>query len=171
MFNLRDDETGREILRDKPRINQESIKFNELKKLPPNSLGYKYYEFMSSHEFTPDERPLVKYIPDFEIAYIYQRYKEIHDFLHTILFTNVALRSEVLIKWFEMVQLGLPSAILSSFGGLTLLGREDTSNFLSDLTRTIGNAHRCPFVMNIYWEKLLNEDIDKLRSKWRIRAV
>ena len=32
---------------------------------------------MMEHQFTPDERPLVKYIADYDLAYILQRYKEV----------------------------------------------------------------------------------------------
>ena len=32
---------------------------------------------MHGHGFNPEERPLVKYIPDYELAYILQRYKEV----------------------------------------------------------------------------------------------
>ena len=32
---------------------------------------------MSKYGFSPEERPLVKYVPDYELAYIMQRYREV----------------------------------------------------------------------------------------------
>jgi hypothetical protein len=34
---------------------------------------------MESHGFKAEERPLVKYVPDYELAYILQRYKEVDE--------------------------------------------------------------------------------------------
>jgi len=51
-----------------------------------------------------DARPIVKHIPDFDSAYVYQRYKEIHDFIHVIFFNyDVSVKEELALKWFEMV--------------------------------------------------------------------
>lgn len=63
---------------------------------------------MESHDFSADERPLAKYIPDLELAYVYQRYKEVHDYLHTLLGYGIEVEDELAIKWFEMAQTGLP---------------------------------------------------------------
>ncbi len=32
---------------------------------------------MLNHGFSSDERPVTKYLADFELAYVYQRYKEV----------------------------------------------------------------------------------------------
>ena len=34
---------------------------------------------------TPDSRDSVKFVDDVELAYVIQRYREIHDLIHTIL--------------------------------------------------------------------------------------
>jgi ubiquinone biosynthesis protein COQ4 len=39
---------------------------------------------MSSFGFKPSGRPTVKYVPDLEYAYVLQRYKETHDFIHVL---------------------------------------------------------------------------------------
>ena len=44
---------------------------------------------MTRNGFTPSGRPLAKYVPDLELAYVAQRYKEIHDFLHVLLLDGV----------------------------------------------------------------------------------
>ena len=35
--------------------------------------------------YSPNERAEVKYVDDSELAYVMQRYRELHDFLHTLL--------------------------------------------------------------------------------------
>jgi ubiquinone biosynthesis protein COQ4 len=37
---------------------------------------------MRKETFSADERPVVKYIPDLELAYIIQRYREVSEKIH-----------------------------------------------------------------------------------------
>ena len=83
----------------------------------PNTFGFQYATWMQKHEFSSDERPLVKYVQDIELAYILQRYREIHDTLHVLLGYDVSVAEELAVKWYEMAKLGLPSASLASFFG------------------------------------------------------
>lgn len=34
---------------------------------------------------TPDSRDMVRFVDDLELAYVIQRYREIHDLVHTLL--------------------------------------------------------------------------------------
>ena len=72
---------------------------------------------MSSHGFTSDEMPLVKYVPDLEHAYILQRYKEVHDMAHVLLGYGTSVTEEIAVKWFEMIQTELPMSALAAFIG------------------------------------------------------
>jgi len=73
---------------------------------------------MHSHEFSSDKRHISKHLPDFTTAYIFSRYREvrfisnniiqIHDFLHILLGKTTSVPDELLVKWFEMIQLGIP---------------------------------------------------------------
>ena len=102
-----EDPEGRMILETQPRIL--NLNINELMNLKPTTFGHKYAEFMNKFSFKPEERPLVKNIDDYELAYVKQRYKEIHDFIHTILgYDDVSILSELKVKHFEMVHFGLP---------------------------------------------------------------
>lgn len=47
-----------------------NIKLEELKKLSSNTLGYKYASFMLKNNFKPEDRPISKYMSDYETAYI-----------------------------------------------------------------------------------------------------
>lgn len=46
---------------------------------------------MKQQNFKPSERPLVEFIPDLQYAYVLQRYKEIHDFLHILLAKKISV--------------------------------------------------------------------------------
>jgi len=169
---MRKDPVGRRILEEQPRINTDAVHMNYLSELPVNTFGNRYAEFMSEHEFTPDERPLVKYIPDYELAYIMQRYKEIHDLLHVILCYDVDVDNELAVKWFEMIQLGLPSAVLSAFVGPLMLDSNTRKNLIiQQLPKVAENAYNCPFIMNVYFEKEWETDIDEFRSKLHISPM
>ncbi|EME28175.1 ubiquinone biosynthesis COQ4 family protein [Galdieria sulphuraria] len=65
---------GKEILKQRPRIDEttNSICRDKLKLLEPHTFGYRYEEFLSHHQFSPLERPLVRFIEDEELAYIMQ---------------------------------------------------------------------------------------------------
>ena len=59
---------------------------------------------MSQYDFSAEERPLVKYVPDYELAYVMQRYRETHDFIHPLIgCPSVTVIDELYVKWFEMV--------------------------------------------------------------------
>lgn len=45
----------------------------------------KYISFFFLQKVTPDTRADVKFIDDEELAYVMQRYREVHDLVHTIL--------------------------------------------------------------------------------------
>ena len=90
-------------MREKPRVTPETWNLEKLLALPEGTFGHEYAFFMSSHGYTSAERPLVKYVPDLEHAYILQRYKEVHDSTHVLLGYGTTVTDEIAVKWFEMV--------------------------------------------------------------------
>lgn len=102
---------------DKPRVTPETWDLDRLLALPPGTFGHEYAFWMSSHGYTSAERPLVKYVPNLEHAYILQRYKEVHDSAHVLLGYGTSVTEEIAVKWFEMIQTELPMSALASFVG------------------------------------------------------
>lgn len=47
-----------------------NINLKELKDLSSNTLGYKYADFMLRNNFSPEDRPISKYMSDYETAYV-----------------------------------------------------------------------------------------------------
>lgn len=69
------DPTGRRILQDRPLVTKESVDIEKLKKMPKNTFGYGYAEFLNKHGFDPDGRAKVQYISNPDLAYVMTRYR------------------------------------------------------------------------------------------------
>jgi ubiquinone biosynthesis protein COQ4 len=166
---MESDSIGKLILEEKPRVDETTINFSELQQYDKNSLGYHYYTYMSSNKFTPNERPMAKYIPDMELAYICQRYKETHDFYHVLLGYSPSILHEIAVKWFEALHLRLPSSSIAAiFGPLRLSLSDMILLYNRLLPHVIKNAEQCDFLLNIYFEKRLHEDISLVRKEINI---
>ena len=132
---------------------------------------------MSGYDFSSSERPVTKYVPDLELAYIMQRYKEVHDFVHTLLGYGITVTDELAVKWYELAQTGLPSTALASFfGPLNLLliqhkPGELKKLFADYLPHIMENAHRSKFFMNVYFEHHFERDISDVRKDLGIRPL
>ena len=124
---------------------------------------------MSRNNFSPNERPIAKYIPDLELSYICQRYKETHDFYHVLLNFERSLLDEIAVKWFEAEHLKLPSSSLGGlFGFLTLSVGDNFRLYNKLLPGIVINARNCRFLLGVYFEKRLDENIDNLRKELNI---
>ena len=105
-----------------------------------------------------------------EHAYILQRYKEVHDFVHVLLGYSTTVAEEVAIKWFEMTQTELPmNALVAFLGPIQLLVK---SRDIAEFNKLMGvfvphillNARTSGFYMNVYFEKHFETPLDELRS-------
>nr|AAZ94908.1 putative ubiquinone bioshynthesis protein COQ4 [Moneuplotes crassus] len=160
------DKTGRQILEERPRIKEDSVFFDRLGQMDENSVGYHYWKFMAKYDFTPDERPVATYVPDMELAYIMQRYKECHDFLHTLLGMGISIEDELAVKAFEMVQTGIPMCAFSLITGPFLLKPLEMKKLYIDYLPWVTKmALTSRFFMNIYFEKHFEQDVDEFRRE------
>lgn len=161
--------TGRSILKDQPRLTGQ-LDLESLKK-KQGTLGAHYAQFMLSNTFRPEDRPLVKYVPDYELAYIMQRYREVHDFVHVIIgCPTPSILHELYVKWFELIQLELPSAGLAvSFG--SLLAREKVFEYWRTVGKVVDIANKAEFFLNIPLEQHLGDDLQEFRKRYHIGTV
>lgn len=162
---MENDDTGREILRLKPRITEESIDRMRLLKLPDGTFGREYARFLDNLNTSPDNRPPVKYVDDEDLLYVMRRYRETHDFTHIILEMKTNMLGEVTVKYFEAIQLGLPMAIFGSiFGGARLL----TNNRRDLVTRNIpwvfDQAMNARLFIAFDWENHFDIPIKELQN-------
>eukprot|EP00842_Homolaphlyctis_polyrhiza_P006454 jgi/Hompol1/680/HPOL_002516-RA len=159
------DAGGRRILRERPVISAGSLDLDRLRMLPPDSFGNTYIRFMDSHNLSPDSREEVKFIQDSELAYVMLRYRQVHDFWHTLLDMPITVEAEIAVKWFEFVQTRLPVAFLSAFVGPLRLSPEERDRLFSDYVPwAVQSAQNCKFLMNVMYEDLLERKIADVRS-------
>ena len=115
------DKTGRRILRERPMVHSSVINIHQLSALPTESFGYAYTRFLKTHQVTPDSRTDVKFIQDMELAYVMTRYRQVHDFWHTLAELPIDVEAEVGLKLFEAFQTGLPmTKLAATIGSLSL---------------------------------------------------
>jgi ubiquinone biosynthesis protein COQ4 len=166
------DPTGRRILQLRPRVNASSVNLTDLATLPPNAFGRVYADYMTNRGFNPDDRPQTRHIDDPELAYVMQRYREAHDFLHAVTGLGSSVEEELAQKWLEFAQTGLPMAALGGvFGPLRL--RPDAALRLGTvfLPWALRVGWGGKFFLNVFWEECLGRDVDDLRRELRMTAA
>lgn len=78
-------------------------------------------------EVSPDSRAPVHFVDDPDLAYVMLRYRQVHDLLHSLLGMPTSMLGEVVVKWFEAIQTGLPMCTSAAlFGPIRLRPRYRT---------------------------------------------
>ena len=67
-----------------------------------------------------------------------------------------------------MAQLGLPSTTLSAFVGALKLKCEERQRLLSELPVILSKAKKGEFLMNVYFEEHLNDDLLEMKRSLRL---
>lgn len=167
-----DSEEGRRILDEKPRLRSDRLDYERLKTLPTNTFGYHYSRFYTDNKVSPDTRKQVQFVDDVELAYVMQRYRELHDMIHTILKQPTTIKGEVIVKAFEGVQTRLPLCILGGLVGPVRLSNQERLEYLSrDLPWAVRCAREAKFLMSIYFEHRFEQDADELRRELNIKLL
>jgi len=157
---------GRALLHERPRIRNETVASWRLDSLPEGSLGRAYADFTGAHGYEADSRDEVRYVDDEELAYVLQRYREAHDFLHPVCGLPPSVLGEIGLKWFEMVQTGLPMTALSALvGPLRLSGAELDVLGRHLVPWAVSAGRRAPFVMGAHFERMLDWPLDRVRDE------
>lgn len=166
---MRNDEEASRILLDRPRINSLEVDLDRLRALPINTLGYQYVKFLDDNQITCDSRKPVKYVDDAELAYVLQRYREIHDFTHLLFDQKTTILGEVVIKWIEAIQTEIPMCIGAAlFGPIRLYPKQRELFKRHYLDWAIQNARQSKSTLLIYYEERWEQDLDDLRKEMNI---
>lgn len=169
---MQNDPEGSLILRERPRITSQSIRLGELENYPDKSFGKEYFNFLKANNITPDSRKPVSFVENEDFAYVMQRYREIHDFVHCILGLKTNMLGEVTVKIFEGIQLNLPMCWLAGLFGMLRLGPKHTDLYLNrNLPWIIDNAINSKPLITVYFEKHFNVPIDELRSNLNLKPI
>ncbi|CAI5794437.1 biosynthesis COQ4 homolog, mitochondrial isoform X1 [Podarcis lilfordi] len=163
---MRNDPEGYRILQERPRIRLSTLDIRGLRGLPDETFGREYVRFLDDNRISPDTRMPPKFVDDEELAYVVQRYREVHDLMHTLLGMPTNMLGEVVVKWFEAVQTGLPMCILgAAFGPLRLNARKLrvlTTELIPWAVRS-GSSVNC--ILNFYYEERWEQTMDSLRHE------
>ncbi|BCR91600.1 ubiquinone biosynthesis protein COQ4 [Aspergillus chevalieri] len=174
IYRLRDamlsDPTGRRILRDRPRITSENLPLPYLRSLPENSVGHTYAAWLDREGVSPDTRDNVQYIDDEECAYVMQRYRECHDFYHAVTGLPVFVEGELALKAFEFLNTVIPMTGLSLFASVRLKPAEKERFFSLHLPWAVRAGLKSKELINVYWEEVLEKNVDELRRELNIEA-
>ncbi|XP_022253599.1 ubiquinone biosynthesis protein COQ4 homolog, mitochondrial-like [Limulus polyphemus] len=165
------DSEGQDILRERPRINSKTVNIEKLKKFPQDTLGHAYYRFLTENGVSPDSRLPVQFVDDRNLAYVMQRYREVHDLVHTILGMPTNMQGEVAVKWVEAIQTGLPMCVGAAVFGPIRFKKGQRQQYTSTyLPWAIRCGFKSKFLMNIYFERRWEQPLDELRTEFNIEA-
>lgn len=172
IYRLRDamlsDPTGRRILRDRPRITSETLQMSYLRALPENSVGRAYAKWLDREGVSPDTRDQVQYIDNEECAYVMQRYRECHDFYHAVTGLPIFVEGELALKALEFLNTLLPMTGLSLFAFVRMKPAEKERFLSLHLPWAVRSGLGSKELINVYWEEVLEKDVDELRRELNI---
>ncbi|XP_024399347.1 ubiquinone biosynthesis protein COQ4 homolog, mitochondrial isoform X2 [Physcomitrium patens] len=156
---------GQQILNERPRVIASQVQ--HAWDMPENTFGGAYAKFMGSRNFSPDDRPPVRFVESEELAYVAQRAREVHDFWHVLFNCPTSVVGELALKMVEFQQTLLPMCFLSVAGASWRLKSEQRAALFKHYGPWAMRAGRSARdLMCIYYEKHLHEDLDEVRSKW-----
>ncbi|AQZ17339.1 COQ4 (YDR204W) [Zygosaccharomyces parabailii] len=162
---LRDD-TGRRILREQPNITSETLNMDRLSKMGKDTLGRTYYNWLIKEGVSPDTRAPVTYIDDPMHAFIFKRYRQCHDFYHALNGLPIIIEGEIAIKALEAANMGIPMAALGAIlAPLRLKPVQRERLYDIYLPWAVKSGLSCKPLINVYWEELLEKNVQDLRSE------
>ncbi|XP_055343426.1 ubiquinone biosynthesis protein COQ4 homolog, mitochondrial-like [Paramacrobiotus metropolitanus] len=157
---------GRKILKERPLINSHTVDFAQLKECPRGTFGEAYLNFLETNGVSPDTRKRVHFVDDDELAYVMQRYREIHDLVHTLLGMKTNMLGEITVKWIEALQFGLPMCVLAGIFGPWRLKTKHRQLYLTTyLPWAIDTGWKSQFLLNVYFEQRWHSPLSHLRQE------
>jgi ubiquinone biosynthesis protein COQ4 len=169
--DMLDDPVGRQILKDRPYITSDYLNLEKLSKYPEGSFGKCYYDWLIREHCSPDERVDVKFIDDEELAFVFQRYRQCHDFYHALVGIPVFREGEIALKFFEYLNIGVPFAGLGALFAPWNVKKaaERERLFKVYYPWALRNAYHCKKnLINVYWEKIMEKNVNDIRRELNI---
>eukprot|EP01064_Diplonema_japonicum_P006849 TRINITY_DN14679_c0_g1_i1.p1 TRINITY_DN14679_c0_g1~~TRINITY_DN14679_c0_g1_i1.p1 ORF type:complete len:240 (+),score=60.12 TRINITY_DN14679_c0_g1_i1:46-720(+) len=161
---MKETQAGRRILHERPTFDTDSV-LKKLKECKEGTFGSTYYRYMESNGFKPSERPPVQFIDDSELAYVMRRYRETHDFAHTLTALNSSVAAEMVLKSFEWHQTGMPMCGLASLGGAIHLNTNQLHYLVNKGYPWARQAGQGELITSVMWEEEWDTNLDELRQR------
>ncbi|KEG11998.1 ubiquinone biosynthesis protein-like protein [Trypanosoma grayi] len=159
--------TGRMILQGQPRVTDDTLAFASQQ--PAGTFGHRYALYMDHNHFLPSGRTPVTRIADPVLAYVMQRYRETHDFVHACTGCGRTVEEELAVKLLEWRHTGLPLGLLAVLGGMPWLNVQQMRNMALYKEWAELNApsqrhdqRRIPCILNVPWESYLDKPFEAL---------
>lgn len=163
------DAMGRAILRHRPRVTNDVLELAQSQ--PEGTFGHRYAAFMNHNHFLPSGRTPVRYIADPTLCYVMTRYRECHDFLHTITNCGRTVEEELAVKLLEWHHTGLPLGLLAIVGGAPHLTSAQRRRMKLHWEWASSNAPNCvhgerqtPLYLNVPWEELMGNSVEEVQN-------
>uniref|UniRef100_A0A453DED4 Coenzyme Q biosynthesis protein 4 homolog n=1 Tax=Aegilops tauschii subsp. strangulata TaxID=200361 RepID=A0A453DED4_AEGTS len=158
---------GEEILLERPRVI--STRVSHAWDMPENTFGAAYAQFMGSRNFSPDDRPPVRFMETDDLAFVATRAREVHDFWHVLFGLPTNLIGETALKVIEFEQMFLPMCMLSVVGGSARFSEKQRRLFFQHYFPWATKAGvKATDLMSVYYEKHFHEDLEEVRRNWGI---
>ncbi|KAJ2779253.1 Ubiquinone biosynthesis protein [Coemansia javaensis] len=159
-------EAGRRILRERPEISFTPESWEALRALPEGSFGRCYYDQMARNGISWSTRPPVRFVDNEEDAYMLLRFRQCHDFYHTILDMDISVVEELAIKVFEWRQSGLPVGLIASLAGPLRLPPDERRRFFElYLPWALQCGSQATPIIAVRWEEMWHRPIDEVRRE------
>ncbi|XP_012523413.1 ubiquinone biosynthesis protein COQ4 homolog, mitochondrial [Monomorium pharaonis] len=160
---------GRRILAEKPRVNTSTVNLSYLKDLPPGTVGRTYRDFLGDNNVSPDDRVAVQFVDDIELAYVMQRYREVHDIFHAMLLMPTTMLGEVSVKWVEALQTRLPMCLTGAIFGASRLRSRQRQLYLDHyLPWSINIGLNAKFLLGVYFEERWEQSLEDFHKEMNI---
>ncbi|THU62406.1 hypothetical protein C4D60_Mb01t04810 [Musa balbisiana] len=144
---MKNSSEGKEVLLERPHVV--SAQVSHAWDLPESTFGSAYARFMGSRNFSPDDRPPVRFMDTDDLAYVATR--------------------ESALKVIEFEQMFVPMCALSVVGGSSRFSRKQRALFFQHyLPWAVKAGVACTDLMSVYYEKHFHENLEDVRRKWGI---
>jgi len=109
---------------------------------------------------------MVQFVDNVNIAYVIQRYREVHDLIHTTLEMPTHMLGEVTVKWVEAIQTTLPMCVGGAvFGAIRLKPKHRQLYRKYYLPWAIRTGTNADFLVNVYFEKRWEQPLAELHKE------
>lgn len=160
------------LLHEQPELDLEHVDYNQLRTLPPGSLGHTYVHHLDSNGIEAvTQANGTRHIDDPDVAYLMRRFRQTHDVWHALLGLGIAGHEEVIIHAFSYGQLRLPvSAMVVLFGSIKHMVLERRWGALRHaLLEAYQIGRRAAPLLPVYWERIWAHSIDEVRARYRVQ--
>ncbi len=166
---LREHQEGKQAFQEYPRLG--NVDFNQLHKLPTNTLGYAYSNHMWHRGLTPFQPKQATNDYEFIGAHI----SETHDIWHVVTGCDTDIIGEIRLEAFYVKQLRFSrfwlSLLAKNLLKTTIYQIENSEKYLETITEGWMMAKNAQPLFGIQWNKLWHIPLEDIRANLKIKIA